>query len=257
MEFRKKRIVIADDSHTFLMYMGILLKRMGFNVIPAENGLEVLKLLRLMEPDVVILDVIMEMMDGVTLLKYIKEDKQTSHIPVIMVSIDSSSERIEKCKKLGCAGYLLKPIKIGKLHEILQECIFSPLGRNRKHLRAAFHEKVSITCGGIPSNLYAETLSEGGIYIRKKDPFPVGSEVEVTLPLKSGEPIHLKGVVVYIKGLFGDMFKIPPGMAIEFKEMTNNEAKILKNYVEQLMAQDIFESQEETVIEPDEKGKAS
>ena len=249
MELKKKKILMVDDSQFFLMYAGILLKRFGFTVIPAENWVEALKLLKIIEPDIILLDVRMKMVDGIKILKHLKEDKHTSHIPVIMVSVDSSKETIEQCKKLGCAGYLIKPVKIDKLYYIIEESLFPFLGTKRRHLRVLFNEKVIVAYKGKPHELYAETLSEGGIFVRKKDSFPLGSEVEVTLSLKDGESIHLKGTVIYLKELFGNIFKLPPGMAIEFKEVTPNKAKLLKDYIEYLIAHDIFDGQEEPVIE--------
>ncbi len=249
MEFRKKKIIIADDSQTYLMYMGIILKRMGFTVVPAESGLEVLKLLRLIEPDMVMLDVIMDGLDGGAILHYIRKNKQTSALPVIMVSQDSSTETVERCKALGCSAYLQKPVKIDRLHEVLQEHVFSSGGTKRRHVRVPFCEKVQVTFEDRDFELYGETLSEGGMYVRKKDPFPVGTKVRVTLSVNGGGLLLLKCVVVYTKGLFSGVFKYPPGMAIEFKEVSDEDTGLLRNYVEKTLAQDVFEGQEELVID--------
>jgi len=143
------------------MYIGIILKRMGFTVIPAESGLEVLKLLKLTEPDLVMLDIVMDGIGGNAVLSSIKRDKQTSHIPVIMVSQDSSPKTMEKCRELGCSAFMSKPVKIDKLHEILQEYIFSSLGTKRKHMRIPVYTKVQVVVGGSSYELYGETLAEG------------------------------------------------------------------------------------------------
>lgn len=67
--------------------------------------------------------------------------------------------------------------------------------------------------------------------------------------MKGGEPLYLKGVVIYIKELFGDMLKLPPGMAIKFREVTPGQSKLLKNFIKHLIAHDLFDGQEESIIE--------
>ncbi len=68
----------------------------------------------------ILLDIGMETMDGITVLEAVKKDTQTSHIPVIMVSGDNSRETIKKCTRLGCVGYLAKPVNADKLREALE-----------------------------------------------------------------------------------------------------------------------------------------
>lgn len=246
---KMKKIIIADDNKTFLMYLGLLLKRFDFKVIPAENGLEVLRLLRLAHADIVILDVHMKMMDGLTVLRHIKEDRQTSHIPVIMLSSDSNSELIDKCKQLGCFDYLRKPLKVDQLHDAVQRCFFSHMGTNRRHLRVHYKEKVVVAHNGTRLELYTETLSEGGMYIRKEEPLPVGSEVKITCPLGDRGSIELTGKVIYTKKLFGDFLTLPPGMAIVFNGLTEEDSKSLKLFIEDVIAKDIFESQQDKLFE--------
>ena len=247
-EVMKNKILLADDNNIFLMYAGILIRRMGFKVIPAKGGADLLNLIKLSAPDVVMLDVQLSKMDGITVLSLMKEDEDISDIPVIMVSNDPRSETIEKCRSLGCSAYLLKPVKIEELYGALERSVFPPASKNRRHLRASFVNKVVLTFNKRQYELYGETLSQGGIYIRGMDLFPVGSEVYVTLPLKAKGSMRLKGVVIYTKGLFGDEFKVPPGMAIEFRGLTDDEARTLEDYVENLIAEDILDSQEEPVI---------
>ena len=249
IEYKAKRVILADDNQTFLMYMGILLKRLGYMVLPVKNGLEVLKLLKFCEPDVIIIDIWMEGMNGTSILRFIKEDSLTSHIPVIMVSSDASSAIIKKCKNLGCTGYLKKPVKVDKLHDALEMCVFTKKKRKRKHLRVSVTKKVMVVCKGIQYSLYTEDLSEKGVYIRKRDPFPVGSQVEVLLPLDDGESMRLKGVVIHVKELLEDVFNVPPGMGIEFKKVSASHSNILKKYIKRLIGEDIVESQEEYIID--------
>jgi CheY-like chemotaxis protein len=249
MNDRQKSILVVDDSEIFLTYISMTLRRMGYDkIIPANNGVDALELVALLLPDVVLLDVDMPQMDGITTLRQIKENKNISKIPVIMISSTDDAEKVEACKRLGCLGYLMKPIKITELNETLVQCISYAGGQKRKLLRTTFDKKVTVTHGRIKKDHHAVSLSEGGIFIRKINPFPVGTEVEVTLQLKEDKTLTMRGKVIYVKCISGDFFKIVPGMAIEFKDVSSENSKMLKEYIVELLTRDIIEIQEEPVI---------
>jgi DNA-binding response OmpR family regulator len=234
-----KNILIADDSQTFLISLSFFLKKSGFGVIPAENGMEVLKLVNLWEPGLIILDVNMAVMDGITVLRLLKENRKTAHVPVIMLSTDSSVKTMENCRALGCYSYLHKPVKLHELHAVVEECFFAATGTNRRHVRTMFHKKVTVIYKDTSYDLPAETLSAGGIYVRKKGPLPVGSEVRVIVPLRAGAKLSLKGVVIYTKDLFGGLLTMAPGMAIEFTELSGQGYQTLQSYIEDLLLEDV------------------
>jgi two-component system chemotaxis response regulator CheY len=253
MSGRSKKILLVDDSESFLMYVSILLHRMGFKkVIPSNNGTDALKLLRVLTPDIVLLDIGMPQMDGVTVLRHIKGDAQTSNIPVVMITISSDKQSYEACERLGCCGYIKKPINIAELNQVLYRCISSLTKENqRQFLRSSFNERVAVTCAGIKKMHYAVNISQRGMYIRMKDPFPVGTEVSITLPLKDGSLLNLKGNVIYIKNVSEELFKIPPGMAIEFMDLTSNDSEILRVYISELLTKDIIDEQDTLIIKKD------
>ncbi len=247
MPFDKKVILLIDDSETFVMYMAILLKRMGYNIIPAKNGVEALKLLNILPPDLVMLDIQMPMVDGIKVLAEIKKNEKTSAIPVIMLTSDARSETIEKCVALGCSSYLTKPVILEDLHYVIQDVFFRSIGWRRKHIRVQHVSKVTLIKSEERFELFTETLSEGGMYVRKKNPFPVGTEVKALLEM-DGEVLDLDGIVIYSKGIYGDFFKIPPGMAIEFTGMSKRKSATLTGYISGLLAEDLVNTQEESVL---------
>jgi Tfp pilus assembly protein PilZ len=108
-------------------------------------------------------------------------------------------------------------------------------GTKRRYTRVTFCKKVRVRYDGAHYELDSETLSEGGMYIRTKEPFPAGSELEITLSLGVGSRIYLTGVVVYEKSPLSDSLKLPPGMAIEFKEIGNKETKMLRGYIQRAL----------------------
>jgi uncharacterized protein (TIGR02266 family) len=126
----------------------------------------------------------------------------------------------------------------------------SPPGEKRRHVRITSSTKVYATYNGSPHEFYTENLSEGGMYINTNAPFPIGAKLEITLYLDAGTQIHLKGVVIYIKRPFSDIFEHPSGMAIEFREINDDDRRILRDFIKRASAQDIPESKEETISKP-------
>jgi len=114
-------------------------------------------------------------------------------------------------------------------------------GIKRKHVRVFYRNRVCITHNGTASELYTENLSEGGMYITSKEPFPAGSKLEITLPLQVGNRVHLKGIVVNTNRNIG---KNPPGMGIEFKEVRDDQRMILRNFLKNAAARDLLQAGE-------------
>jgi len=246
MESERKKVLVADDNKSFLMYMALLLRRMGFNVILAENGMEALKLIKQLQPDLVLLDCLMPKLDGMSVLRYLRSDTEIAGISIVMMS--SNPKTLQASDKFESCGLLTKPVQIEDLHENLQNCIFKPIGFTRKHLRIPFNEKASVTFDNTRHDLFAESLSEGGIYIRKKEPFPVSAKLDISLNFRGKATLDFKGNVIYIRGLYADLFRVPPGMAIEFQNVRPDNAAVLKSYIKEYLAGDIWESQEDTYI---------
>ena len=123
-------------------------------------------------------------------------------------------------------------------------------GTRRKHVRVPMCNKVYVTCNGIASELYTVNVSAGGMYIKTKEPFPAGSEVEILLPLEDESQVRLKGTVASEISPVSDMFGHPPGMGIEFKEVRDDERQILRDFVKRISTQDIPEGQKESMRKP-------
>ena len=244
---RPKSILVADDSEALLAYLPIVLQRMGYNkVIIARNGRNALKLIKALRPDVVLLAIMMPLMDGVEVLRHIKSAEQTSTIPAIMLTTVSDMEKYEECKKLGCSGYLAKPVKVTELSDTLNRCITYAGGKQRKFLRSVLEKKVAVTYNGEKKEHYGVSISEGGMYIRKVNPFPVGAEINIAIHLKD-EELYLTGKVIHAIPVREGTFSVIPGMTIEFKGLSSGDAAKLKDYIVTLLIGDILEEQEEPV----------
>ncbi|MGE5894563.1 MAG: response regulator [bacterium] len=244
----RKTVLIADASETFSMYLSVLLNRMGFNVIPALNGVEAIKLVRVLLPDIALLSLSLPLMEGAIVLRHMKSGDQTSKIQVIMVSADHDEKSVEECTRLGCSGFLKKPVQVSKLNELLQKCVTYEGGKQRKCLRTCFEKKVMVTHSGVSQGLIAVSLSEGGMFIRKMEPFPVGSEVVITMGVREGKVLNLKGSVIYHKGVYGDMLKIGTGIGIAFHDVSPDDMRLLRKYITEILIGDLVQDEDEAAI---------
>lgn len=239
----KPTVIIADDSKTFRMYFSTLLNRMNFEVLPVANGQEALNLARVVSPHMIALDVVMPGLSGIETLKQLRSDSKLTNTPVVMISANAG--HAEECFATGCSDFLTKPIDIKNLHIALQKCQKKREGM-RKHLRAPFTGTVNYFFAGKQVNSRAVTLSEGGIYLHTTKPLPIGSRLEVDIPLSKKEAMLLCGEVIYTMDSSRGKFYLPPGMAIRFDNCNEDIQHRLSQEVKNLLAGDILEVQEQT-----------
>ncbi|MCX5632246.1 MAG: response regulator, partial [Phycisphaerae bacterium] len=103
------KIMIVDDEQDIVIIIGKVLKKSGYGVITAADGLECLKKLENELPDLILLDNIMPNMDGKTVLLKLKASKRTANIPVIMITALVDQEHITSAQKGGAVEYIVKP----------------------------------------------------------------------------------------------------------------------------------------------------
>lgn len=250
MEPARKLILISDGNKTFLMYLGILLKRMGLAVTNASNGMETLKLAAERRPDMIIADLELPDMRGTEVLRALKADPKLSFIPVAMMAASADKETVTICRECGCVSFMKKPVSITDLHCAIQDCIFAPSGTSRRHVRVKTNIKVYLTSNGSTNPVYTEAISEGGMFIRMKDPLPVGTGVMVEIPLGGVLELRLSGHVIYTKTLEAGSMNVSPGIAVEFAGVSGTDIERLREFVALQIADDLIDSQEEEVIDP-------
>ena len=97
--------------------------------------------------------------------------------------------------------------------------------------RVRLSSKVYLIYNGKLHELHTRNLSEGGVYIKTKEPFPVGAEVEIRLLLETVGDILIKGVVVHIQRPLNDTPEHPSGIGIAFKEIKNGPQWALRHFI--------------------------
>jgi two-component system, OmpR family, response regulator len=113
-------ILIVDDSPYIVDGLVALLKRRGFNPIASHGGDEALTLLKTVKPDLVLLDIMMEPMDGWETLGRIKANPATKDIPVLMFSAKKITPEEAEQHCLSIEDFVSKPVNPAQLMEAIQ-----------------------------------------------------------------------------------------------------------------------------------------
>jgi len=109
------RILVVDDDPDILQYVKMNLEREGFETETASNGIEALQVARQSPPALVLMDVMMPGMDGLTALRHLRNDPTTSSVPVVMLTARALAKDRVKGLDLGADDYITKPFAVEEL----------------------------------------------------------------------------------------------------------------------------------------------
>ncbi len=108
-------ILIVDDSVSIRQSTRFILEQAGHTVCEASDGFEALKVLERTKPNLVITDVNMPNMDGITLVRKIREIPTSKFTPVLVLTTESQGSVVDEGKKAGATGWIVKPFNEEKL----------------------------------------------------------------------------------------------------------------------------------------------
>ncbi|WP_044431160.1 response regulator [Acinetobacter pittii] len=115
------RILIVDDSPTETFRFKEILTKHGYDVLEASNGADGVTLAKAEQPDLVLMDVVMQGVNGFQATRQITRDEDTKHIPVVIVSTkDQATDRVWG-KRQGAIDYLIKPIEENQLIDVIKQ----------------------------------------------------------------------------------------------------------------------------------------
>ena len=103
------KIMIVDDEFDIRLVLSMTLEDSGYEVVEAVNGSEALASVRSVNPDLILLDINMPEMDGFQVLEQLKSYRDTSEIPVVMISARSRPRDREDALFMGAVDYITKP----------------------------------------------------------------------------------------------------------------------------------------------------
>lgn len=109
------KVLVVDDEPNILLSLEFLMRKNGFQVFIARNGLEALQLIETHRPQVILLDIMMPDMDGYEVCKYVREKEQLKATKIIFLSAKSKENDIAKGLAAGADKYLTKPFSTRQL----------------------------------------------------------------------------------------------------------------------------------------------
>jgi two-component system alkaline phosphatase synthesis response regulator PhoP len=121
----KKKILIVDDEPNVRRLSRTVLSK-KFIVYEAEDGKQAIDIASAEKPDVILMDMMMPKMDGLTACYAIKNDPATKSIPVIMVTAIGFELNIKLSQQMGAIGYVTKPFAPKELLDKIQQILVTP-----------------------------------------------------------------------------------------------------------------------------------
>ena len=115
------RVLVAEDNNINQMVMEALLSSVGIEVTIADNGLRVLEMLEKETFDVILMDIQMPEMDGLTATAKIRSNPKFDNLPVLAMTANAGAEHMEESKKAGMNGHLTKPVDAELLYRALKK----------------------------------------------------------------------------------------------------------------------------------------
>ena len=116
----KPRVLIAEDDPSSRGVLCALLRRLGYDCQVATNGEEALELVRRFEPQVILMDLMMPVLDGLEATRRLKSDIQTREIPILALTGNVTPQGRSAAHLAGCDDFLTKPVVLKDLIDQLQ-----------------------------------------------------------------------------------------------------------------------------------------
>lgn len=118
-----EKVLVVDDNRASRDLIRAILKPVRCNVIEASQGQQALDLIQQERPDLVLLDVDMPGLDGITVVKRIRQNTALAGLPVVAVTAFAMESDRERCMAAGFTAYLTKPVRAALLRQQVQQLL--------------------------------------------------------------------------------------------------------------------------------------
>ena len=116
-------ILVVDDSDENRDILTRRLQVSGYSTLEASDGHKAMDLLKNNDVSIVLLDIMMPEVDGITLLSQIRDDSEFNDVPVIMVTAIDVINVAQDCLRKGACGYVTKPYDMDLINQKIKQCL--------------------------------------------------------------------------------------------------------------------------------------
>ncbi|MET4698933.1 two-component system cell cycle response regulator DivK [Constrictibacter sp. MBR-5] len=116
-----KTVLIVEDNELNMKLFNDLLEAHGYRTLKTRDGIQALSIAREHRPDLILMDIQLPEVSGLEVTKWLKEDDNLRHIPVIAVTAFAMKGDEEKIRQGGCEDYIAKPITVSRFLETVQK----------------------------------------------------------------------------------------------------------------------------------------
>ncbi len=117
------RVLVVDDSPTMQDIISATLKSANFEVVQAEHGIDALKRLESVTPDLIITDLNMYQMDGFEFVSRVRQDAAHEFTPILFLTTESAEDFKQIGRDLGATGWMLKPFEPKELLRVVRSIL--------------------------------------------------------------------------------------------------------------------------------------
>ncbi len=107
-----KTILIVEDNELNMKLFSDLLEAKGYTTVKTGNGMDAMELARAHQPDLILMDIQLPEVSGLDVTRWLKEDDDLRHIPVVAVTAFAMKGDEERIRSGGCEAYISKPISV-------------------------------------------------------------------------------------------------------------------------------------------------
>ena len=118
-----KKILVVEDEEDLVIALSARLKATGYEVLVARDGLEALTKARMINPDLILLDLMLPKMDGYKVARLLKFDQRYKRIPILMLTARGQEMDQELGRQAGADDYMVKPFNSAELMERIKDLL--------------------------------------------------------------------------------------------------------------------------------------